>query len=192
MLCLKVPSPWGQARRRSQPGSSYRRRAPHRARARMPGQYSTRGPPRPRLCGKGERDATGRLYPCARCGVLVVICSCCDRGNIYCEQGCAEESRRSKQRAAGRRYQRTRNGRRNHAARAGAYRARQKNVTHRGSPPQQIGDVLPERSGIRSPAAGSWRYLPRVRRRRCHWCGRPLLSPLLRTEFLRRGRGTDP
>jgi len=62
---LNVGLPWRQAWRRSQPGSSHRRRAPHRARARRPGQYFTRGAVRPRLCGKAEEpDASSRLYLC--------------------------------------------------------------------------------------------------------------------------------
>jgi hypothetical protein len=74
----------------------------------MPGQYPTSGSLRPRLCDEGKQaDATTRLYLCARCRIQVLICSCCDRGNIYCEQGCAEESRRSKRRASTQRYQST-------------------------------------------------------------------------------------
>jgi hypothetical protein len=116
-------------------GRQYRRRAPHRARARMPGQYFTRGAVRPRLRGNAEEtDATARFYLCARCRVQVLICSCCDHGNIYCERGCAAESRRTRQRAAGQRYQRSLRGRRNHAARARRYRAQQNKVTHHGSP----------------------------------------------------------
>jgi hypothetical protein len=33
----------------------------------------------------------------------VLICTCCDRGNIYCKRGHAAECRRTKQRAAGQR-----------------------------------------------------------------------------------------
>jgi hypothetical protein len=61
----------------------------------MPGQYPTRGAFRPRLCDDAqEADATARLFLCARCRAQVLICSCCDRGNIYCGEGCAEEIRR--------------------------------------------------------------------------------------------------
>jgi hypothetical protein len=165
--------------------SLHRRRAPHRARARMPGQYPTRRAVRPRLCGNGEEtDATARFYLCARCRAQVLICSCCDRGNVYCERGCAAESRRTRQRAAGQRYQRSLRGRRNHAARARRYRARQNKVTHQGSPRPPPDDVL--RASAASPRAvllqPPWR---------CHWCGRPC-SPFVRMDFLRRGRGRDP
>jgi hypothetical protein len=61
----------------------YQRRAPHPCWARMPGQYSIRGAFRPRLCDEAEEaDATARFYLCARCA-QVLICPCCDRGNIY-------------------------------------------------------------------------------------------------------------
>jgi hypothetical protein len=93
----------------------------------MPAQYLTTGALRPRLCGKAKKaHATARRYLCARCRTQVLICSCCDRGNIYCNGGCAEAARRTKQRVAGQRYQDTSRGRRNHAARAERYRARQK------------------------------------------------------------------
>ena len=41
----------------------------------------------------------------ARCQAQVLVCSCCDRGQIYCTGGCAQEARHQAQRAAGGRYQ---------------------------------------------------------------------------------------
>ena len=153
----------------------------------MPGQYLTRGAVGPRLCGKAEEpDASARLYLCARCRIQVLICSCCDRGNIYCEQGCAEESRRSKRRASTQRYQSTPRGRRNRADRNRRYRARrrQQKVTHQGSLLQASGVVMPESSiSSRTPRSfPPWR---------CHWCGRPC-TPFVRMDYLRRRRGIDP
>ena len=59
----------------------------------MPGYYLTHQRIRPRLCGDAdEAYATARLYLCARCQDQVLICSCCDRANIYCARECAEES----------------------------------------------------------------------------------------------------
>jgi len=166
----------------------------------MPGQYPTRGAFRPRLCDEAQQgDATGRFFLCARCRAQVLICSCCDRGNIYCDRGCAEESRRTKQRDARRRYQDTFNGRRNHAARAKHYRARQKKVTHQGSLQQLPDDDMPEcaaptvsaPSGPAASTSRTSRSSPLQPPWRCHWCGRPC-SPFVRTSFLRRGRGRDP
>jgi hypothetical protein len=49
----------------------------------------------------GSAGASARLFLCERCRALVLICSCCDRGQIYCANGCAEEVRRQSVRAAG-------------------------------------------------------------------------------------------
>jgi hypothetical protein len=164
----------------------------------MPGQYPTRGVARPRLCDDAQQaDASGRFFLCARCRTQVLICSCCDRGNVYCEQDCAQRSRREAQREAGRRYQSSRRGRRKHADRARGYRARQKKVTHHGSLQGPADDVMSERaaprvSAPRDPSASTPRT-PRLSPLQspwpCHWCGRPC-SPFLRRDFLRRGR--DP
>jgi hypothetical protein len=164
----------------------------------MPGQYPTRGGFRPRLCDEAQQaDATGRFFLCARCRVQVLICSCCDRGNIYCEQDCAQRSRREAQREAGRRYQVSHRGRRKHAQRARAYRARQNKVTHQGSLQQPTDDVMPKCAAPTLRAAnGATASTPQTPRSsplqspwRCHWCGRPC-APFVRRGFLRRGR--DP
>ncbi len=68
--------------------------------------------------------ASGRLFLCAGCRGQVIICSCCDRGQIYCNGGCAPRARRQTLQAAGRRYQASPRGRRRHAARMGRWRAR--------------------------------------------------------------------
>ena len=100
-----------------------------------------------------------RLYNCARCHRLVKICPRCDHGNIYCNQGCAEIQRRETLCRAGRRYQATFRGRRNHAARQMAYRERQiRKVTHHGFPktrePVTVGTA---RTGVVESATASQR-----------------------------------
>ena len=52
---------------------------------------------------------TAPLFNCARCGDQVVICSCCDRGNCYCQK-CAPVARQDARRCAGKRYQHSRRG----------------------------------------------------------------------------------
>ncbi len=129
-------------------------------------------------------ENTARLFNCARCRCQVVICSHCDRGNIYCGRGCSYSARRESQRAAGRRYQRSRQGRFTHAARQRRYRARRQEVTHQGSaalPPNASLD--PEsraspRQHISSPVTHALGL-------RCHFCHRPC-SPFLRRDFLHR------
>jgi len=91
-------------------------------------------------------ENTARLYNCARCHRQVTICSHCDRGNIYCGKSCADRARSTSLRAAGKRYQRTRRGRFNHAERQRRYRSRSKKVTHQGSLELPTNDPLTTRS----------------------------------------------
>lgn len=147
--------------------------------------YRARAGGRPRSgsgdCAERDDGKPARLYLCGRCRVQVTICSHCDRGQIYCADGCAWEARQGSVRAAGRRYQASRRGRLNHAVRAGQYRRRKNNVTHQGSPGQRrdgllaadlvaVKPLLPDRS--------SW---PRGH---CHCCGRRC-GDFVRRDFLR-------
>lgn len=80
-------------------------------------------------------DIPGRFFLCGRCRTQVLICSYCDHGQIYCAGKCSQQARSASMREAGIRYQASRIGRFNHAARSRRYRARLQNVTHQGSPP---------------------------------------------------------
>lgn len=128
-------------------------------------------------------ENTARLYHCARCHRQVVICRHCDRGNIYCAQGCAEAARKEGLRAAGRRYQRSRQGRLRHAERQRRYRARRQKVTHQGSLSSSPDDPLvtgPERpTGDRPTGPGLANDLC------CHFCRREC-GLFLRHDFLHR------
>jgi hypothetical protein len=155
----------------------------------MPGQYPVDGSVRlHRGCGSGQAEPeSGRLFLCAGCRSQVIICSCCDRGQIYCNRGCASRARHQTLRSAGRRYAKSLRGRQMHAARMGRYRARREIVTHHGSPPTPADDLLAwdaltSTRDEASPACG-----PRPSVPHCHWCGRGCL-PLLRQGFLRRRR----
>jgi hypothetical protein len=81
-----------------------------------------------------EQPIANRLFNCAACRKLRIVCSKCDRGNIYCST-CAPERRRQRRREATARYQATPRGRRKHADRQRRYRERLKlqKVTHAGS-----------------------------------------------------------
>jgi hypothetical protein len=154
----------------------------------MPGQYSTRCGHRPSMAAALAEDTPGRLFLCARCRTQVLVCSCCDRGQIYCAGDCAREARSEAQRAAGRRYQASFRGRLNHATRSERWRVRQKNVTHRGSPPPRDDLVLVDAAPVTAMPAIVERFRglnapPSC----CHWCGRRC-PPLVRIDFLRRGR----
>lgn len=81
---------------------------------------------------------TARLFNCTLCHTLVVICSHCDRGNIYCSPQCAQSARRTSLCEAGQRYQNTYPGKLSHARRQQRYRQRHNNkkVTHHTSQEQ--------------------------------------------------------
>ncbi len=120
-----------------------------------------------------------RFFFCARCQVPVVVCTSCDRGQIYCAGACSEARRRESLRSAGAEYQGKFDGRRRHAARQARYRASLRNkVTHQGSVVgQPTAQLAPEKG---TPAATTQVTAKRRARRRlseggqtCHFCGRP-------------------
>jgi hypothetical protein len=127
-----------------------------------------------------------RLFHCARCHRQVVICSRCDRGQIYCGADCAQSARRESLRQAGRRYQGSRRGRHRHAERQRRYRRRGQEVTHQGSPPlardaslRADSEVTVAISTPLSPAQAPEAGL------RCGFCAR-LCGRFVRRGFLRR------
>lgn len=153
----------------------------------MPGHCLTDCGGRPHLDGCKSSDlTTPRFFLCARCRCQVVICRCCDRGQIYCAGVCAKEVRREAQRAASKRYRTSRRGRLKQAERGRRYRARQKIVTHQGSPPPPPGDLLRSTSTMTAREPGPSDSIPsRTTLQRCHWCGRHC-SPFVRQGFLPR------
>ena len=122
--------------------------------------------------GGGGRAGSGEGSERLGIGVRqALICSCCDRGQIYCAGDCAARARRRRERDAGRRYQTSRRGRLAHAERTRRYRVRRKNVTHHGSPASPPDDLLS--SGSLAIASDASAFVDRPRRRfsRCDWCG---------------------
>ena len=144
-----------RARRRPLPGSSIRSPCPSPCHATAgatpvlhPWTIPSSSTPR-QLAGVLMDDEPARRFLCARCRAPALVCSHCDRGQIYCAAGCAAVARLQSQREAGRRYQRSRPGRFVHAARTRRWRQRQallavsaaraematpQSVTHQGSP----------------------------------------------------------
>jgi len=128
---------------------------------------------------------SARLYHCCSCQAQVIICSRCDRGHRYCTNGCAVDARSASLKRATRKYQLSRIGRFNNAARQQRYRERQNQiVTHQGSQPLVSHDVLKTR--------GAWLKKPSQDAKndtvlRCHHCG-SRCSPFLRQDFYHRGR----
>lgn len=134
-------------------------------------------------------ESTGRLFLCACCREQVLICRRCDRGQRYC-RACAKEVRRARVREAGRRYQKSRQGRFAHAARARRHRERRKKVTHQGSPALASDVVLRQDSTDAAAALVPARMQAGSGTSMCHCCARPL-PPFVRTGPLRR-RGPRP
>lgn len=134
-------------------------------------------------------ENTARFFNCARCRCQVVICSRCDRGNIYCPQ-CSQDARRTSLHAAGRRYQRTRRGRHTHAERQRRYRSRREKVTHQGSSCPAPSASLTTGSG---DSAGQPKSVVKEQEAcfRCSFCG-CRCSTLVRQDFLHRRRPYEP
>ncbi len=150
-------------------------------RQRVQRQCCTRGRSRPahprQLAGVRMRDVPARRFVCARCRAPALVCSHCDRGQIYCAAGCSATARRQSQRDAGRRYQDSLPGRFHHAARTRRWRERQaalttststpmpaatrvapfaaQSVTHQGSPLGASDAVLTTPSSMRVAAAAA-------------------------------------
>ncbi len=155
----------------------------------MQGQYpGNRGARLRDACQAVRHEArSARLFLCAACRTQSLICSCCDRGQIYCAGDCAARARHRAMRAAGRRYQSSRRGRLAHADRTRRYRARGKKVTHHGSPEPPGDDLL----ALGSPTIAGDAAIPEERpgaASHCHWCGRRCPA-FVRREFLRRRLG---
>ena len=132
---------------------------------------------------------SSRLYFCSRCHVLVIICSHCDRGQRYCTGECRHQARAESAQRASRKYQSTRAGRFNNAARQQRFRDRRsQKVTHQGSPSKQTHDLLKiritETKKIPKPSfSGSAIH--------CHYCGAEC-DPFLRLDFLHSSRIKRP
>jgi hypothetical protein len=129
-----------------------------------------------------EMEVSGRLFNCARCLHQHVICSHCDRGNIYCSSECASATRKERQKLSGQRYQDGFRGRQKHAARQARYRTRQKEkVTHQGSPRNCPDDLLLLSPEGQSAVTGTVTEKTIF----CSFC-RKSLSSALRITFLQR------
>ena len=127
---------------------------------------------------------TARMFHCAGCHCQVIVCRDCDRGNVYCANGCAGQARSASLSRAAKRYRSTRPGRHSNADRQRRFRARQKQiVTHQGSPP-----VI--RLALLLSALNTRKRDQEAARNRtetaiyCHFC-QCECTPYLRNEFLR-------
>jgi hypothetical protein len=173
-----------RARHRPDPQSSHRYRAPHRAEARVQGEYFTSGL---FLSIAHWRDGNRQWKPPAdsSCAIAAAPRSSSAAAATGARSIAPLAARRPHARSvqeAGHRYQKSRRGRLKHAERSRRYRLRQQNVTHQGSMSLAQSDLLAANSAVgREPAAAG---LPATRRTACcHFCG-TRCSGLLRQGFL--------
>ncbi len=124
---------------------------------------------------------SARLYNCARCHCQVIICSHCDRSNIYCTSSCSQSARSQSRRRAGKKYQSSRKGRFNNAQRQQRYRQRQmQKVTHQGSTLNEVNALLQNNTN-RANSVSRQKLTRREKQTHCHFCHCECDS------FLRRG-----
>ena len=142
--------------------------------------------------GSSHAQGAARLLMCARCGLQVLLCLGCDRGQRYCSQACSAASRRESQRAAARRYQRSDAGRSAHAARSRRWRlarvaeqAHDPRVTHQGGCTEPTStDAATSIQTIQSAELPTSRGWPDFRCVHCH----SSLAPWVRQGLSRRAR----
>ena len=127
--------------------------------------------------------SSARLFNCARCNALTIVCRTCDRGQRYCSSKCRAKARRDSQRRATRKYQNTRRGRHANAERQQRYRERQRNkVTHQGSVDPSVSAVLPDRANKLTEPVSVVKRTPSSDLH-CHFCHRTC-SSFLRRDFI--------
>jgi hypothetical protein len=126
-------------------------------------------------------EHTLRLFSCARCHTQTVICSHCDRGQIYCGSECSIAARLQSKRAADKRYQLTPGGKMKHALRQRRYRERlNKIVTDHGS-------HSPTQNALLQPVKNEAKEMMESQddlSKRCCFCKKSV-SSWLRNGFLR-------
>ena len=129
-------------------------------------------------------EKNARLFNCHRCNVPVIICSDCDRGNIYCGSNCSQAARVQNHRMANAAYQNTIKGKLNHAERQRRYRMRQstKKVTDHSSIIEPPDGSLPS-----EPSEGCAQPVESLC---CSFCGKQV-PPYLRIGYLGRDIGTN-
>ena len=108
--------------------------------------------------GSGGREVVLRQRLCryGGCGRLFYICRSCDRGHAYCSVSCRLEGQRRWRSEVNRRYQQSREARRDHADRQREYRRRRAEqfVTDPGSPGSVEVSTLDEPVGAPDVPAG--------------------------------------
>ena len=125
-------------------------------------------------------NTSARIFNCHRCRQQTLICTCCDRGNIYCSISCSRTARVIHHRIANAIYQKTFRGRQKHALRQKQYRCRERlkkeKVTDQGSLKTVPHDLLTSAKITDKKAASEPLH--------CHFCKKSV-SPYCRNGYLR-------
>jgi hypothetical protein len=146
--------------------------------------------PQEKPYGSGCKESPcPRLFLCLHCRQQVVICSRCDRGQVYCGRVCASEVRHSRQREARRRYQASERGRQMHADRSRRYRARGRRVTDQGSTLVAPPDRQPEQARAAAMAVQPTISVAIGRLTACSRCGRSVSNMVRQSPVRRPHRG---
>jgi hypothetical protein len=148
---------------------------------------------------------TARRYHCARCHQPVVICRRCDRGNIYCFDGCAQAAQKERCKRNAKRYRDSTKGRRSTAARQRRNRLRQAmagsdpepSKQHQDTPESVLAEpdatpcnlpIVTHRGSVDEPGGAPLLFLPTpLRVVYCNGCQRTC-SEAMRLDFLRTPR----
>ncbi len=148
---------------------------------------------------------TARRYHCTRCHQPVIICRHCDRGNIYCFDGCARAANKERCKRNAKRYRRSPKGRRSTAARQRRNRLRKAMLEPDLEPSKQppltpeppdsepsatpcVSPIVTHRGSVDEPGSApliSMPTLPRVVY--CNGCQRAC-NEAMRIDFLRTTR----
>ncbi len=126
---------------------------------------------------------SARRFNCHRCQCQVILCSRCDRGNIYCLNGCSSKARTESLLLARKKYQSSRQGKHKNALRQYRYRqSKKQKVTHQGSPLVRVRDLLESAENKAKKAPELSQISPLLH---CHQCHQ-LCDSFLRLDFLQR------
>lgn len=130
-------------------------------------------------------QTSSRLYHCLLCHAQVIICHRCDRGNRYCTNGCSKIARLTSQKRSAIKYQQSRPGRFNNAARQKRFREQKvkksQKVTHHRSQKISLSAVLNKPPKIAKSVTQPLKHTTILY---CAHCGE-VCNPFLRHDFLR-------
>jgi len=118
---------------------------------------------------------------CPRCDAVCYICSCCDRGQIYCGPGCAGPAKTARLQLLRQAYARSERGKANNRRRQADFRDRRRDSVTDPSPPDPptAAIVVVAVEAANGPRATASEIV-------CVVCGAMSPRDLVRPDFIRR------